>query len=551
MQISDETISQLTLTEKLIIDEETGLRGYQTTGDPEFLSPYTSAKPQVDPALQRLEDSVALNPTQIPRVRDLRQTHSAWLQGFAEPLVSTIQAGGTTTDIGLNLQGKSRMDDIRHRIESIRVGAEQKRQERLDNWRAQTRVTVLALIFLTIAIGLGIGLFVRKQLRTVSISYQRALDHLRRYADDIYASEQRLRITLSSIGDGVIVCSVDGKVEMLNLIAEELTGWSNAEARNVPLEQVFRIVNESTRLPVENPVAKVKRLNRVVGLANHTVLIRKNGDERNIDDSGAPIRDQDGTLVGIVLVFRDITLQYKTQAALLANEKLAVAGRLAATIAHEIHNPLDSVANLLFLMQSGATPQESAQFLEMAQQELSRTTQISRAMLSLYREAKSPIAVNLHELIDSLLLLMRPRLSEIGVTTTIDVPTDLTVDAFPAELRQVFTNLITNAAEAAGKNGRVSITGKASMTRMGESGAILEVKDNGPGIPADVQARLFEPFFSTKGEKGTGLGLWVSRGIIQKHGGTIRIESNTDAATHGTSLIVSLPPRPSPSEAGD
>ena len=105
---------------------------------------------------------------------------------------------------------------------------------------------------------------------------------------------------------------------------------------------------------MENPVAKVKRLNSIVGVANHTVLIRKDGTELHIADSGSPIRDQCGKTAGIVLVFRDITRERRTQEALLANEKLAVAGRLAATIAHEIHNPLDSVSNLLYLMRTGS-----------------------------------------------------------------------------------------------------------------------------------------------------------------------------------------------------
>ena len=136
---------------------------------------------------------------------------------------------------------------------------------------------------------------------------------------------------------------------MMNPIAQELTGWTESEALGHPLTEVFHIVNETTRQLVENPVAKVQRLGRVVGLANHTILIRPDGSEIAIDDSGAPIRNAAGQMTGIVMVFRDVTLERRTRAALLANEKLAVAGRLAATIAHEIHNPLDSVANLLYL----------------------------------------------------------------------------------------------------------------------------------------------------------------------------------------------------------
>src|SRR6185312_5739942 len=263
----------------------------------------------------------------------------------------------------------------------------------------------------------------------------------------------------------------------------QLTGWSQDEAFGRPLDEVFRIVHEVTNEPVENPVAKVKRLNSVVGLANHTLLIRKDGTRLNIADSGAPIRDKSGATTGIVLVFRDITMERKTQDALLANEKLAVAGRLAATIAHEIHNPLDSVSNLLYLMRNGASVEESRQFMDLAEQELARVTQISRAMLGLYRESKAPVQVDLKEMLQEILLLMEHRFSDEQVTIHTDLPSSVSVDAFPAELRQVFSNLIANAAEAAGPGGevRVSITPqKDGLTETGikqEAGATVLIAD--------------------------------------------------------------------------
>ena len=343
---------------------------------------------------------------------------------------------------------------------------------------------------------------------------------------------------------------------MMNPIAVDLTGWSQAEALGQPLETVFHIVNEATRLPVENPVSKVKRLNRIVGLGNHTILIRKDKTELNIADSGAPIRDRTDGIAGVVMVFRDITLERKTQDALLANEKLAVAGRLAATIAHEIHNPLDSVSNLLYLMRNGATKEESVQFMDMAEQELARFTQISRAMLGLYRESKAPVLVDLKEMLQEILLLMERRFADERVVLYVDLPSDVSVDAFPAELRQVFSNLITNAAEAAGPGGevRVSLAPRPGLSSDGHkqvAGATVTIADNGMGIPAEVQPHLFQPFFTTKGERGTGLGLWVSRGIVTKHGGTIELASDTSEATHGTAVSVFLATKPTINAGGD
>jgi PAS domain S-box-containing protein len=336
---------------------------------------------------------------------------------------------------------------------------------------------------------------------------------------------------------------------MMNLVAQDLTGWTESEAQNRPLEEVFHIVNEITRQPVENSVVRVQRLKRIVGVSQHTILLRKDGAEISVDDSGAPIRDAAGEITGIVMVFRDITLELKTRAALLANEKLAVAGRLAATIAHEIHNPLDSVANLLYLLQHEPKEEESKQFLQMAHNELARVTQISRAMLSLYRESNAPVSVNLKEMLDDLLLLMQRRFQILGVTVSTDLPPEIAVEGFPAELRQVFTNLIINAAEAAGQGGNVTVRVRpqpdgAASGQAAEAGATVEIMDNGPGISPENRSRIFQPFFTTKGQSGTGLGLWVSQGIIRKHAGTIDIDSRTEGPNHGATARVFLASKP-------
>ena len=406
---------------------------------------------------------------------------------------------------------------------------------------------LVGIIILALSIGILIGLFTRSRLHAVSDAYKTSLDVLNRRAEEIFQSEQQLRTTLESIGDGVITCDADGRIQMMNHVAQELTGWSQVDASGRPLEEVFCIVHETTREPMENPVSKVKRLNSVVGVASHTILIRKDGTELHIADSGSPIRDQSGKTAGIVLVFRDITRERRTQEALLANEKLAVAGRLAATIAHEIHNPLDSVSNLLYLMRTGVSEEESRHFMDMAEQELARVTQISRAMLGLYRESKAPVQVDLKEMLLEILLLMERRFIDLDVTMHADPPNSVVVDAFPAELRQVFTNLITNAAEAASPGGqvRVSIIPQAAgIGTDGQAGATIVIADNGEGVPESVRPHLFQPFFTTKGEHGTGLGLWVSRGIINKHGGTIDLESNTDNGAHGTVLSVFLATKP-------
>ena len=551
IQDADARISQATLVSKLIVDEESGLRGYETTRDPQFLQPFSEAELHVQEEIQNLDDMTAGTDTdQKLDITDLRDEHQTWRDAFALPVIAQVRGGGKTNDVDLNLHGKALMDEVRHDLRDIIQKAEETRARRIALWHQQVRTTLLALLFLALGMGLLIGLFTRNRLHAVSAAYRTSLEILGRRAEELFQSEQQLRTTLDSIGDGVITCNANGRVQMMNPVARDLTGWSQAEARGEPLEKVFNIINETTRQPVETPVAKVKRLNRIVGMANHTVLLRKDGTELKIADSGAPIRDKKGETIGIVVIFRDITMERKTQDALIANEKLAVAGRLAATIAHEIHNPLDSVSNLLYLLRNGASPEESNQFMNMAEQELTRVTQISRAMLGLYRESKAPVVVDLKEMLQEILLLLERRLTDLGVTVSTDIPKPICVGAFPAELRQVFTNLITNAAEAAGPGGevRVGVTPQAATVdatgKTIPAGATVIIADNGAGVHEDIQPYLFQPFFTTKGEHGTGLGLWVSRGIINKHGGTIFLESDTSDAAHGTVVSVFLATNP-------
>ena len=550
IQDSDARIAQASLVAKLIVDEESGLRGYETTRDTRFLQPYVEAETRLQTELRKLEEIAGSNPEQKSLIEDLRNEHQTWRDAFAVPVIATVRAGGQSNDVELNLRGKSQMDEVRDDINAIIHNDEQHRAARIQLWHRQVRSMLAGLIILALSMGVLIGLFTRSRLHAVSDAYKTSLDVLNRRAEEIYQSEQELRTTLDSIGDGVVTCDADGRVQMMNPVAQELTGWSQVDATGRPLEEVFCIVHETTREPMENPVSKVKRLNSMVGVANQTILIRKDGTELHIADSGSPIRDQGGKTAGIVLVFRDITRERRTQEALLANEKLAVAGRLAATIAHEIHNPLDSVSNLLYLMRTGVSEEESRHFMDMAEQELARVTQISRAMLGLYRESKAPVQVDLKEMLLEILLLMERRFIDLDVTMHADLPNSVVVDAFPAELRQVFTNLITNAAEAASPGGQVRVSiipqgaGIGTDGQKQQAGATIIIADNGEGVPESVRPHLFQPFFTTKGEHGTGLGLWVSRGIINKHGGSIELDSSTDNGAHGTIGSVFLATKP-------
>lgn len=544
---ADRNIATATYILALTVDEESGVRGFQNTSNEAFLEPFRAAQGPLASSITSLRQNLASHGKDTHLVDQVVAAHHLWLDSVAAPMIGLIRSGGDTRDVALNLRGKEQMDGIRALVNELIDEQKLERQNEVEHWQTQVRHTLEAIVSCAALIGLLIGIFARSRLHMVTQAFQGAMTALRKNAQATYDSEQRLRTTLTSIGDGVVVCDQHGRVELINTVAEQLTGWTQAEAAQRPISEVFLIVDEVTRELMQNPVDAVLRSHRAVSLAKHAVLLRRGGGELQIDDSGAPIFDRSGELGGVVMVFRDVTEQRRTQAALLASEKLAVTGRLAATLAHEIHNPLDSVVNLLYLMKNGSTPEETSEFLDLARSELDRVTQISRAMLGMYRESKTPIEVDLKELLDSILLLLQRQITQAGITLKKNLGEGAKITGYPAELRQVFTNLLTNAMDASTPGSTIEVSLRCNPSRNGQhsrngrAGVIVSVVDHGPGIPSETIKQLFQPFFTTKGEKGTGLGLWVSQGIVQRHGGDVRLESRTDETNHGTTVSVFLP----------
>ena len=233
-------------------------------------------------------------------------------------------------------------------------------------------------------------------------------------------------------------------------------------------------------------------------------------------------------------VSMDITTIKQAQEALLQSEKLAAAGRLAASISHEINNPLESVTNLLFLVSSDESlPATLRSFVAQAEQELARVSQIATQTLRFYRQSTKPTSVDMPSLLDSVLALHRGRFANMQVEVVRQYRSTAPLLCFEGELRQVFTNLVGNALDAMfGKDGRLVLrTTRRRNWKSGQAGVRVTICDNGSGITPEVLARIFEPFYSTKGLRGTGLGLWVSKEIIAKHRGLVKVRSRVGRGT--------------------
>ncbi len=275
-------------------------------------------------------------------------------------------------------------------------------------------------------------------------------------------------------------------------------------------------------------------------------LLGADGVFRPFLTRGMPLRNSQGQVVRWFGTNTDISAQKQAEQALLRSEKLASVGRMAATIAHEINNPLEAVMSLLFLArQDKELPESTRQNLDAADAELNRVAHITRQSLGFYRESSAPALTSVNAVLESAVDLLKNRIKAKHAVIEKQWDGDVEVPAVAGELRQVFTNLLANSLDAIDGGGTIKLrisTGAAFKN--GDRCVRVTVADNGKGIRASLRQHLFQPFFTTKGTVGTGLGLWVSKEIIEKHGGTIRMRSSTDGARRGTVFSVVLPAEP-------
>jgi PAS domain S-box-containing protein len=538
---------QLLKLEQRVTDQETSLRAYQLTGLPSQLVPYNSAGPEIEATLVQLHHLPAASGISNTHVNKLEQDIRAW-QTWATGVLGQPAPAPEGVTAALTQQGKGIMDGVHQDFQDA-LGIAAREREGYDTKLNQRVSRFLQFVLaLALAAGITIGIFASSRLQRVSNTYEVALEELQERNAKVTASQQLLATTFESIGDAVISLSKEGKVRFMNAVAQKLTGWPLSAATGQPVRDVLRLVHPQTHHPIGEVLEELNGA-AAMGVHQEGTLIARDGSDYAVDVNVSSVVDADGHSDGSVVVFRDVTELRNAEVTLIANEKLAVTGRLAASIAHEIHNPLDSVANLHFLISQETDPQRRADFLKLAQQELGRTLQISRAMLSLYRESPMPVQVNLEELIGSVLLLLDRKMRDQNIQVEQSFTHPVHVYGFPGELRQVFTNLIANAGEAAGPNGHVRILVRPASPLDGRAGTIVEIADSGRGIAPHVEKKLFQPFMTTKGERGTGLGLWVSLGIVQKHGGTVRISNSTEGDLRGAVVRVYLPERSAQAKA--
>lgn len=264
-------------------------------------------------------------------------------------------------------------------------------------------------------------------------------------------------------------------------------------------------------------------------------------DETYLDFVYQPVFGPDGQVSRIIALGIDTTERHRAHDALMRSEKLAAMGRLAASIAHEINNPLASVTNLLYLIENSPVSDNVRQYAEMADQELRRVAQIATQTLRFHRQASAPSEAMMSHILDSILTLYQGRFVNAGITVEREMSDKRPVFCLEGEVRQALTNMIANAVDAMPHGGRLLVRTKEVRDREQRAGVLITIADTGEGMPPAVKRRLFEAFFTTKGITGTGLGLWISKGIIDKHSGAIRVKTSQRPNVRGTVFQIFLP----------
>ena len=370
--------------------------------------------------------------------------------------------------------------------------------------------------------------------------------------------EARLSVTLRSIGDAVITTDPAGHVTLLNPVAQALTGWTEAAAIGQPIERVFHIVQEDSRKPVENPVSKVFREGRIVGLANHTVLLSRDGRETPIEDSAAPIRAADGVLIGIVLVFRDATdrreaerrkqlLLDREQDARRAAESLNRSkDEFVATVSHELRTPLNAIFGWVRLLRSGnLNDSQRAHALEVVERNTRAQAQLIEDLLDMSRVVTGHLRLDMRRVelpgvIQAAVDAVRPASEAKEIEIAVDLDASVgPISGDPDRLQQIVWNLLTNSVKFTNKGGRIVVT------LAGEgSDAVLCVKDTGIGMSSALIPHIFERFrqgasSASRVHGGLGIGLALVRHLVEMHGGTVEAQSAGDG--HGSTFVIRVP----------
>jgi PAS domain S-box-containing protein len=550
-ELRREVIGRLDQLISTLKDAETGQRGFIITGEERYLQPYNEAVAGLPREIEKLNglEKIGITASEVRAISDLIQQKLGELRATIE----LRRSGGfdaAAPVIQANV-GEQIMDQLRAgigRLQSKQSAALQA-DSQLSSEATRTRTDVFIL---TAGINIIFLAWAYQRIARSIKERDSALAQSYRRGRELEQQKDLLAVTLASIGDCVLVTDKDGRVTFMNRVAEEVTGWTLPDACGRPTSDVFRILNEHTRETVENPVDKVMKHGVIVGLANHTVLVRKDGSEIPIDDSGAPIRDRDGTFRGVVLVFRDFSEHKRTEHELRVAKETAETANKAkdqflAMLSHELRTPLTPVLATLNLWEASEdVPAPLHSDVQMLRRSIELEARIIDDLLDLTRIARgmlsfSPENTDVHALIEFLVGLSQSEFQNkhLKIALHLNAPqSNVYTDA--SRLQQVLWNILRNAVKFTDIGGRVMI----ATANDGHGNIDIAVTDTGIGMTEETMSKLFIPFEQADPTRnrhygGLGLGMAISNALVDLLKG--KLSARSEGLGRGSTFTVSFP----------
>jgi PAS domain S-box-containing protein len=361
-----------------------------------------------------------------------------------------------------------------------------------------------------------------------------------RAGDALQERDELLQISLRANGMGVWMWDLGNDTMHRSDEVYRMAGREPGSCGDEP-EAWIEFVHEDDREGLKKAFAEVRASGKDL---HHQYRVRcPDGSIRWLESQGKCQRDNENRVSRIVGVMADVSHRKRAEEAMLRAEKLAVAGRLAASVAHEINNPLEAVTNLLYLITLSDSTEAAQAHAQRALDELLRVSLITQSTLKFHRQPGSPKITMLSEIVDGIVALFRPRIMAAGIDLKVEVVNEVAIACMPSEAQQIFVNLMANAIEAMPRSGQLTIRLRASRDwRKGAAeGMRVTFMDSGVGMDRATMRRIFEPFFTTKPETGTGLGMWVVHQLVERHGGHIRMWSTPRYGASGTVVSIFLP----------
>jgi PAS domain S-box-containing protein len=544
-------LAQTRTCENLVVSTQNDVRGYLLSGDSNFVKSYETSRSRIDNEFKRLRSLAQDNPEQIIRADGLIQAKNTWLE-HARTMVSRPPVQNMALAADWVRMGKTLMDDILAKFDKFADVEEALRDKRLDQVRHMKLALAYAGGALAILLALTVAHVVRKQMMVLAASYGTALKTIEqrhaalvRSEADLEEQKEWLRVTLTSIGDGVIVTDPSGRVVLMNHESERLTGWTNVEALRQPLSAVLRIVDEKTRFALEDPVTRVFNEKKVIGLTNHVLLLSRTGEEWSIEDTAAPICDAKGKILGVVMVFHDATdtrLAQKSLKAYSADLEKIVADRTTTlremvseleafsySVSHDLRAPLRAMQGFSEAVLEDYGDKLGTQgknYLERIKNAAGRLDHLIRDLLAytqISRHDTQLEPLDLNKIVRDIIVHdpnLNPPAAVVHVEGTLP-----RVLGRESALVQVVTNLLGNAAKFVppATVPQIRVWGEDRGSRLR-----LWIEDNGVGIAAQNRERIFDMFVQMNDSQlygGTGVGLAIVKKAVQTMQGSVGVES--------------------------